>query len=108
MTEIFRCRLVSSFHFKDEKVFRPSVRPSSSYATRRSMSTLNKYELNRLDSYCKFKKYEKFRPMSSIFVLSIHNTMCYGIHMKTPVDDMIPVTESRDMDERGLRITQFL
>ena len=35
------------------------------------MSTLNKYKLNRFDSYCKFKKYEKFQPMSSIFVLSI-------------------------------------
>ena len=89
------------------------------------MSTLNKYELNRLDSYCKFKKYEKFRPMSSIFVLSIYIiyheicmnhpvddtipvTKCHRIYVKRSADDMIPVTESRDMDERGLRITQFL
>ena len=29
-TKIFRCRLVSSYHFKDEKGFRSSIRPSSS------------------------------------------------------------------------------
>jgi len=46
--------------------------------------TLNKYELNRLDSYYKFKKYEKFRPMSSVFVLLIYNTTCHRIHMKAP------------------------
>ena len=41
------------------------------------MLTLNKYELNRLDSYCKFKKYEKIQPISSVFVLSIYITMCH-------------------------------
>jgi len=125
-TEIFRCHLVSSFDFKYEKVFRPSVRPSSSWTTVRSILTLNKYELNRLDSYCKFKKYEKFRPMSSVFVLSIYNTMCVtGYIWKHPADDtipvteswdawkcfvgvMIPVTESRDMHEGALQMTQFL
>ena len=71
MTEIFRCRLVSSYDFKDEKVFHPSVRPSSSYTMVRPMLTLNKYELNRLDLYSKFKKYEKFRLMSSVFILSL-------------------------------------
>ena len=121
-TEIFRCRLVSSFDFKDEKIFRPSVRPSSSWTTVRSMLTLNKYECNRLNSYCKFKKYEKFRPMSSIFV---HNTICHGIHMKTPcgwhdscdrvpgygwkstADDTIPVTESDSGLAKSRAISYF-
>src|SRR5438045_6867411 len=54
---------------------------------------LNKYELNRLDSYCKFKKYEKHRPISSVFVLSIYITMCHRIYIKRPADDTIPVTD---------------
>lgn len=33
---------------------------------------LDKYDLNRLDSYWKFKKYEKIQLMSSIFILSIY------------------------------------
>src|SRR5208282_6356817 len=50
-------RLVSRFLVR--KIFRPSVRPSLSRASVRSMFALNKYELNRLDSSWKFKKYEK-------------------------------------------------
>ena len=73
------------------------------------MLTLNKYKLNRLDPYCKFKKYEKIRPMSSVFVLSIYITMCHRIYMKRPANDTIPVT---DCDTgyiwSALRVTWFL
>src|SRR5436190_21145146 len=62
------------------------------------MLTLNKYELNRLDSYCKFKKYEKIRLISSVFILSIYITMCHGIYMNRPANDTIPVTESQASD----------
>ena len=67
------------------------------------MLTLNKYELNRLDSYCKFKKYEKIRPISSVFVLLIYITMCHRIYMNRPADDTIPVTESRESDTMWTR-----
>ena len=125
-TKIFQRRLVSSFDFTDEKVFRPSVRPSSGWTTVRSMLTLNKYELNRLDSSSTFKKYKKIRPMSSVFVLTLYNTMCRGIHMKAsfgwhdscdrvtgyawkrPADDVIPVTESRESDIMWTKIYLFL
>ena len=67
--EIFRCRLVSFFDFQGRKCI--SSVPELSDET--SMLTLNKYELNRLKSYCSgwFKKYEQLRPISSVFVLSM-------------------------------------
>ena len=125
-TEIFWCRLVSSFDFKDETPFCLSVRLSSSWMMIWPMLTLNKYELNHLDLYCKFKKYKKFQLMLTIFVLSIYNTMCHRIHMKVPhrghnsydrvmgyawkclMDDMIPVIESRDMYKSTSQMTRFL
>ena len=90
------------------------------------MLTLNKYEVNRFDSYCQFKKYENFQSMLSIFILLIYNTTCHGIQMKAPCrwhgfhdrsvrytwnrppDDTIPVTLSQDVYEGSLWITRFL
>ena len=96
MIEIFSIssRLVSRFLIR--KIFHPSVHPYSRWASVWSMFALKKYELNRIDSSWKFKKYEKNRSMSSVFVLSIYNTMCHGIYMKAPADDTISVTESRE------------